>query len=69
MEKINEWMLVGDVLDMDAGITDVLIKNGMNCLGCPGSYNENLKEAAEGHGISLDKLIADLNAYLDNKEK
>ncbi len=65
MEKVTEMMLVGDVLDMDADIAEVFIKNGLNCLGCPGSYSENLKEAADGHGISLNKLIKDLNEYLN----
>jgi len=67
MEKITETMLVGDVLEMDEKITDVFVKNGLNCLGCPGSYSESLKEAAEGHGISLARLLRDLNEFIGNK--
>ena len=68
MEKVTESMIVEDVLEMDAGIVEIFVKNGLHCLGCPGSYNESLKEAAEGHGISLARLLRDLNEYLSGKE-
>lgn len=65
MQIINEKMLVGEILEMDEETTKVMIKHGLNCLGCPGSFSENLKEAAEGHGINLDRLIEDLNRHFD----
>jgi hybrid cluster-associated redox disulfide protein len=65
MQTINENMLIGEILEMDEDTADVLIKHGLNCLGCPGSYSENLREAAEGHGIKLEKLIEDLNRHFN----
>lgn len=62
---IHENMLVNEVLDMNPDITEVFIQHGLNCLGCPGSYSESLKEAADGHGINLDKLIEDLNKFFN----
>jgi hybrid cluster-associated redox disulfide protein len=67
MEKVTEIMLVSDILEVDADIAEVFKRNGLNCVGCPGSYSESLREAAKGHGIQLDKLIDDLNKYLSNK--
>ena len=65
--KITENMLLSDILDMDPDPTDVFLRHGLNCLGCPGAQSESLKEAAEGHGINLTKLINDLNEYLEGK--
>ena len=63
--KVNETMLLNDILDMDPDITDIFLHHGLNCLGCPGASSENLREAAEGHGVNLEKLIDDLNTFLD----
>jgi hybrid cluster-associated redox disulfide protein len=65
--KITENMLLNDILDMEPDPTNVFLRHGLNCLGCPGAHSENLKEAAEGHGIDLAKLIDDLNELLEDK--
>ena len=63
--KITENMLLNDILDMNPELTDILLRHGLNCLGCPGARSENLREAAEGHGIELAKLLNDLNDFLE----
>jgi hybrid cluster-associated redox disulfide protein len=65
--KVTENMLLNDILDMDPDPTEVLLRHGLNCLGCPGASTENLREAADGHGIDLKKLIEDLNDFLEDK--
>lgn len=62
--KVNETMLLNEILDMEPDIVEIFNRHGLNCLGCPGARSENLKEAAEGHGIDLAKLLKDLNTYL-----
>ena len=32
-----------------------------HCAGCPGAEMETIEQAAEGHGLDLEKLLADLN--------
>lgn len=61
MKKITEEMMVYELLEMNADLEDVLISHGLACAGCPGSSMENLREAAEGHGVNLKKLLEDLN--------
>lgn len=63
--KITENMLLSDILEMDPDPTEVFLRHGLNCLGCPGAQSESLKEAAEGHGIDLAKLINDLNEFIE----
>jgi len=59
--KITENMMVFQVLDLNEDLEHVLERHGMTCLGCPGAVQETLKEAAEAHGIDVDKLLEDLN--------
>jgi Domain of unknown function (DUF1858). len=63
--KINETMLLNEILEIDPDVTDIFLRHGLNCLGCPGANSESLKEAAEGHGVNLAKLIDDLNVFLN----
>ena len=63
--KVTENMLLSEILEADPDPTEVLLRHGLNCLGCPGARSENLKEAAEGHGIDLKKLIDDLNDFMN----
>lgn len=65
MSKINESMLVSEIMDLGPDVTEVFLRNGLNCLGCPGAASESLREAAEGHGVDLGALISDLNDYLE----
>jgi len=65
--KITENMLLNEILEMNPDPTDVFLRHGLNCLGCPGAQSESLREAAEGHGINLEKLIDDLNNFLQDK--
>lgn len=63
--KIDENMLLDDILDLNPEFTGILLRHGLNCEGCPGIYSESLREAADGHGVDLDKLLEDLNSHLN----
>lgn len=69
MSKINESMLVSEIMDLDPDVTEVFLRNGLNCQGCPGAASESIREAAEGHGVDLEKLIADLNGYFGGQQE
>ncbi|MGI6004549.1 MAG: DUF1858 domain-containing protein [Christensenellales bacterium] len=55
---------IGEILQMDPGLADVLLGIGMHCLGCPMSQMETIEEACQVHGVDVDELIAELNAKL-----
>lgn len=61
MNKITKDMMVCEVLELNPDLEDVFVAHGLACVGCPGSSMENLQDAAEGHGIDLEKLLEDLN--------
>lgn len=61
MKKITKDMMIGDILEVQPHLEEIFISHGMNCVGCCGSSAETLEEAASGHGVSLEKLLEELN--------
>jgi hybrid cluster-associated redox disulfide protein len=66
-KKVTKDMIIADVLKMDRGTAPIFIKHGMHCLGCPASSGESIEDASAVHGIDADKLVEDLNKYLEEK--
>lgn len=64
--RITKDTLIGDILKEDIGTARILMKNGMGCVGCPASARESLGEACAVHGMDPDKLLTELNAYLES---
>ena len=58
---ITREMTVAEVLALDEKYQQIFERYFMTCAGCPGADNETLQQAAEGHGVDLDALLADLN--------
>lgn len=67
--KATKDMTIGDLLMMDRGVGMVLMQNGMHCVGCPSAAGETLEEASMVHGMSIDKLMEDINAYFASKSE
>lgn len=67
MKEITGKMFIGDVIEMNIAVVDILLKHGMNCLGCPACSSESLEEAAHGHGANLELLLKELNDFFRNK--
>ena len=65
--RITKNMLIGDILRVDGGMAQILMQNGMHCVGCPSAAGETLEEASMVHGMDIDKLLSDINAYLASK--
>ncbi len=67
MAEVTKDTLIGEALMIDRGIAEILMQNGMHCVGCPSSAGESLAEASMVHNMNADKLISDINAYLKDK--
>ena len=65
--KITKDMTIQQVLEVDRRAAAVFMRHGMFCIGWPGAANENLEQAAMGHGIDLNVLLQDLNALLETE--
>ena len=65
MGQVGRDMVIGEVLRLDQGVTEILMQAGMHCLGCPSSQMESIEDACSVHGIDPDKLVSQLNEYLE----
>lgn len=60
--KITKDWTIGEVLEYNDDLADVLMGFGMHCFSCPLSQMETLEEASMAHGIELDFLLEKLNS-------
>ena len=60
-------MLIQQVIELDEGTAEILMSSGMHCLGCAMAHGESIEQACAVHGIDVDELIGDINAYLAAK--
>ena len=65
--QVTKDMTFGELLMMDRSAGAILMQNGMHCVGCPSAAGETLEEASMVHGMDIDKLLSDINAYLASK--
>ncbi len=59
---ITKEMCIAEILKCKPESANVLMANGMGCLGCPSAQNESLEQAAAVHGMDVEKLLTELNA-------
>ena len=62
--QISKDMLIGQLVQMDELIPQMLMAAGMHCLGCPSAQGESLEEACMVHGIDCDTLVSGINEVL-----
>lgn len=67
MAQVTKDMLIGEIISIDKGIIPILMQAGMHCVGCPSSQSESLEEAGLVHGMEVDSLVDEINAYLSSK--
>ena len=67
MAKVTKDMLIAEVLQVNENMANILMREGMHCIGCPSAQGESLAEAAMVHGIDADALVNAVNEYLAAK--
>ncbi len=66
--KVNKQTMINDLLQMDQNIAGLLMGHGLHCIGCMLAANENIEQACMAHGLNVDLLLEDINAYLAEQE-
>ncbi len=67
MAQVGKDILIGELLQINAGVVPILMEAGMHCVGCPASQGESIEEAALVHGINPDELVEQINNFLADK--
>jgi hybrid cluster-associated redox disulfide protein len=65
MTKINKKMSFAEILKKNPDSAEILLNNGMHCIGCAMAMSETLEEGAIAHGLDADKIVDEIN----NKKK
>ena len=63
--KIKKTMTIGELLQLNANVSTILMGFGLHCFGCPMSQMETLEEAAMVHGVDVDFMIDKINEFLN----
>ncbi len=67
MATVTKEMTIGEIIMIDQGVIAVLLNYGMHCIGCPSAQGESLEEACMVHGLDVEPLVDEINAYLASK--
>lgn len=62
--QITKETLIGEALQINAGIAPILMEIGMHCLGCPASQGESIEDACMVHGVDPDELVKKITDFL-----
>ena len=65
MAEITKETLIGEIIANHREVAPILMQAGMHCLGCPSAQGESLEEACLVHGISVDELVDQINAFIE----
>lgn len=65
--KAEKEMKIMELLELDPRIAEVLMNEGMHCVGCMAAHGETIGQACEVHGIDADRLIVKINKLLEDK--
>lgn len=55
------------VIEVYPEMGPLLMEYGMSCVGCFVSYDENIWQAAQVHGLDVFEIIGEMNEYLSDK--
>ena len=57
--RINKDMTIGDLVQKYPSVTEILLGEGVHCVGCGASYSETIEQGLAGHG-KTDEEIAEV---------
>lgn len=60
-EKITENTTIFDAMQINPKAGEILMRNGMHCLGCALAHGETIAEATDAHGTDLKNILDELN--------
>lgn len=65
--KITKDMTFAEVVSKYPKVTKVFLRHEMHCVGCPIAMQETIEQGAKAHGISVKKLVEELNKAISKK--
>lgn len=66
--KITAEMSITEIVQKYPQTAQVLMQQGMGCLGCSAARFENLGQGANAHGIDVEQLLSALNKAVEEQK-
>lgn len=66
---VSKEMTFGEVLIKYPYLLKIFTKNNLHCSSCPMAREETIEDGARIHGITVQKLIEELNKEIEKYEK
>ena len=63
--EVNKTIQIGELLNLNPNVKDILMGFGLHCFGCPMSQMDTLEEAAAVHGVDVDLMVEKVNEFLN----
>lgn len=63
--EVTKQTQIGEVLNLNPNVKEILMGFGLHCFGCPMSQMETLEEASAVHGVDVDLMVEKINAFLN----
>jgi hybrid cluster-associated redox disulfide protein len=63
--EVTKVTQIGEVLNINPNVKDILMGFGLPCFGCPMAQMETLEEAAAVHGVDVDLMLEKINEFLN----
>lgn len=70
-QKITKDMTIGEIVQTYPSVVEILLNEGVHCVGCGAAYYETLGEGLLGHGHNkeeINTIIKKLNLAIPNEE-
>ncbi len=61
---VTKDMTIAEIISINRNIIAILLNAGMHCIGCPSAQGESLEEACMVHGLDVEPILKQINAYL-----
>ena len=65
MATITKDMGIMEIIEKWQQTAQVLMQQGMGCIGCAAAHFETIEDGAVAHGMDVDALMAALNAAVE----
>ena len=66
-QLITKDMTIGDVVSKYPAIAEILLDNGVHCIGCGGAFMETIEQGFKGHGMDdteVERIVQEMNDSL-----
>ncbi|MBI4140092.1 iron-sulfur cluster assembly accessory protein [Candidatus Woesearchaeota archaeon] len=67
---VTKNMTIGDVVSKYPALAEILMDNGVHCIGCGGAFMETIEQGFKSHGMSdeeVNRIVQEMNESLEEQ--